>query len=94
MVDPSFSPARGYMQYVSSRDAVTLLPIICDHVLAGSKIHSDECAAYNGLSVLGYEHYQVCHKYTFVNRDDGTHTQHIESYWNKQKTELKNEWVV
>ena len=42
IVDPSSSPALGYMEIVYSQNAETLLPIIRKVVLPGTTIHSDQ----------------------------------------------------
>ena len=54
---------------VDRRDAVTLTPIICRHIAAGSEIHSDEWAAYRQLDAaagpngpMGYVHRTVNHQ--------------------------------
>ena len=84
LVDTSYRPARGVMRLIPSRDAVTLLPITQQYVLPGSIIHSDKWRAYSSIqSQLGLQHSTV----TFV-APNGTHTQNIESYWNKAKMKL------
>ena len=76
------------MQIVAARDATTLLPIINSHVASGTIVHSDEWAAYNRLpNVNSYS--SVNHSITFVDPITGTHTQHIESYWNRVKIKLQ-----
>ena len=67
-----------------------LLPIINSHVAPGTIIHSDEWRAYNHVSTLPNvcSHATVNHSVTFV-APNGTHTQHIESYWNWAKVKLK-----
>jgi hypothetical protein len=44
LVETSFTPARGAMKFVASRDQRTLLSIINTTVIAGSIIFSDEWA--------------------------------------------------
>ena len=91
MVDVSQTPALGYMEVVHQRDAATLLPIIQAHVAPGTVVHSDQWAAYNRISSLPNvsSHSTVNHSVTFVDPATGTHTQNIESYWNRCKTKLK-----
>ena len=95
MVDTSQSPALGYMQIVDRRDAATLLPIINDHVAPGTSVHSDKWVTYNRISSLSNvgSHSTVNHSVTFVDptteTSTGTHTQHVESYWNRCKTKIK-----
>lgn len=91
LVDTSTSPALGYMEIVPRRDAATLLPIINNHVAPGTIVHSDEWRAYNQVATLPNvsSHATVNHSMTFVAPTTGTHTQHIESYWNRAKVKLK-----
>ena len=88
--DTSHSPALGYMQIVAQRDAATLLPIIQSHVAPGTIIWSDQWAAYSNVSSLSHvaSHSTVNHSVEFV-APTGTHTQNIESYWNRVKMKLK-----
>ena len=91
MVDTSFTPARGYMEIVPRRDAATLLPIIHNHTRPNTIIHSDQWAAYGGVAALPTVagHSTVNHSLFFVDPATGTHTQHIESYWNRVKQKFK-----
>ena len=91
MVDVSHTPALGYMEVVPRRDAATLLPIIQQHLHPGSVVHSDEWAAYNQVQHLPNvsQHSAVNHSISFTNPINGTHTQNIESYWNRVKTKVK-----
>ena len=90
MVDVSNVPALGYVEIVQQRNAATLLPIIQAHIRPGTVIHSDQWAAYNRVSTLPgvAGHQTVNHSLEFV-APNGTHTQHIESYWNRVKGKLK-----
>lgn len=92
LVDTSHTPALGYMEVVSRRDAATLLPIIQAHVAPGTVVHSDQWAAYNRVANLPNvaSHSTVNHSVTFVDPVSGTHTQNIESYWNRVKVKLKH----
>ena len=91
MVDASHTPALGYVQIVNQRNAATLLPIIQAHIAPGTVVHSDEWAAYNRVATLPNvaAHSTVNHSITFVDSVTGTHTQNIESYWNRIKTKFK-----
>ena len=91
LVDTSQNPALGYMTVVACRDAHTLLPIIQAHVAPGTIVHSDQWRAYNNVATLPSVagHSTVNHSVTFVDPTTGTHTQHIESYWNRVKAKLK-----
>ena len=91
MVDTTHTPALGYMQVVPRPNAATLLPIIQQHVRLGTIIHSDKWAAYNCVRQLTSvaQHNTVNHSITFVDPTTGTHTQNIESYWNRVKTKCK-----
>ena len=89
IVDTSFKPAKGYVEIVSKRSASTLLPIIRKICLPGTIVHSDQWAAYRRISEMGYSHETVNHKLHFVDPLTGTHTQHVESFWNKLKSRCK-----
>ena len=78
MADSSKTPALGFMHFVSSRDAATLiLPIIAVYVASGTEVHSDQWIAYNRVGSLS----SIADRST-VNHsaliDTGTDTQHIE----------------
>ena len=91
IADTSYSPARCYMEIVPNRSANTLLPIIQRICRPGTIIHSDGWAAYAGIkNELGFEHKIVNHKQNFVDPISGTHTQNIESFWNKMKRVIKS----
>ena len=91
LVDTSYSPALGYMEIAPRRDAATLLPIIQARMLPGTIIHSDEWAAHRRVASLPNvsSHDTVNHSVEFVNSTTGTHTQSIESYWNRSKIKFK-----
>lgn len=89
IVDTSFKPARGFMTIVEKRSKEILIPIISEHAIPSSIIYSDEWAAYDGLFKIGYTHKTVCHKYHFKDPITAVHTQHVESYWNRQKNRIK-----
>ena len=90
MVDTSQTPSLGFMQIVQQRDAATLLPIIQQHLLPGTTVHSDEWSSYRRVARLPNvrSHATVNHSLEFVS-SSGIHTQNVESYWNRVKTKLK-----
>ena len=79
------------MELVSRRDANTLLPIIQAHVAPGTRVYSDEWAAYNQVQNLPNvsSHQRVNHSLHFVDPVTGVHTQTIESYCNRVKHKFK-----
>ena len=89
--DISQSPALGYMQIVNTRDSATPLPINNNHMAPGIIIHSDEWAAYNCIDSLPNvsSHSTVNHSVMFMDPATGTHTQNVQSYWNRCKTKFK-----
>lgn len=52
---------KAYIEMVPNRTRDTLFPIIQDHILPNSIIHSDEAPVYRTLNQNGYTHYTVCH---------------------------------
>lgn len=55
-----------FLKQVENRDCVTLQNIILDHVLPGTKIHTDCWRGYGDLNSLGYIHMKVNHSQNFV----------------------------
>ena len=77
------------MYPVNNRNADTLIPLIEKHVELGTRIFSDNWAAYFKLNEIGYPHFTVTHKTTFKqvyrNVDTGEfiqcNTNNIEGAW-------------
>ena len=91
MVDISHTTSTWVYASGAHRDAATLLPIIKQHVRSGTEVWSDEWAAYRQVQQLPpvTQHFTVNHSITFIDPTTGTHTQNIESYWNRVKTKFK-----
>lgn len=83
-----------FMQLVSQRDAATLLPIIQRHIRPGTRIWSDQWAAYNGLNGLGYQHQTVNHSVQYVDPVTGVHTNNIEARWSACKASFRRRWGI
>lgn len=79
----------GWIEFVESRDAPTLLPLIQRYVRPGTMIYSDGWAAYNNLPNIGYGHDRVIHADNFVDPVTGVHTNGVEAYWSRAKQKLK-----
>ena len=78
IVDTTVRPCVGYMEIVSHRDKKTLYPILQKRCIPGSRIYSDEWAAYRKVyEELGFDHETVNHSKNFVNPLTGVHTQAI-----------------
>lgn len=92
MVDTTTTPALGYAEVVPDRSSKTMIPIIEKIVRSGTIIQTDEWKSYNPLSNMDcYEHRKITHKYNFVDPITKVHTQHVESFNNKIKLDIKKE---
>lgn len=91
IVEISGLQSKYYVELVQNRKAETLLPLILSRVKANSIVWSDEWRAYKNLSKLNFCHETVNHSVNFVNPLNGTHTQNVESLWNKLKKRIKKE---
>ena len=89
IVDTSHKPALGYAEVIKNKSGEILIPISQRIVIPGSIIHTDEHKTYRLLIEKGYIHDTVCHKYNFMDPITGVHTQHVESYNNRIKLEIK-----
>ncbi len=84
---------KGFLQHVPDRSAETLLPIIQEHILPGTEIHSEMWRAYRQISRLPvaprYRHLAVNHSRNFV--DPVTHvcTNGIENMWMCAKKKIR-----
>lgn len=89
LLEGHHSSRRPVLRLVPSRARTTLIPIIKRHVRSGSTIYSDSWRAYvQSLTKEGYHHYPVNHKNNFVDPQTGSHTQHIERYWQTIKGQV------
>lgn len=84
---------KCFLVPVEDRSATTLLPIIQEWINPGSRIISDQWAAYNHIADSGdYIHVTVNHSYNFVNPlDREIHTNHVENMWMRAKKKLKRQ---
>ncbi|KAM0674369.1 hypothetical protein GVAV_001982 [Gurleya vavrai] len=67
----------------------TLIPIIINHVEINNIIYTDEHASYSSLMLNCFFDETGCHKFNFVNPINSVHTQHVESFNNALKYEIK-----
>ena len=81
--------AKGEIEFMSNvhamvvekTDKATLIPIIQQLIADGSAVFTDELAAYNSLSDLGYKH-QICNHDAMEFVIDGNiYTNNIEGFW-------------
>lgn len=74
---------KCFFTSTEDRSADRLLDIIERSVHPGTIIHSDCWAGYDTerLRELGMDHLTVNHSETFVDRETGVHTNHIEGTW-------------
>ena len=79
---------RVRAKVVRHTDAKTLLPEIRNTVEAGTLVHSDEAAVYNGLDGMGYWHDTVPHSKGVYVRAKDIHTNTIEGFWSQLKRSI------
>lgn len=80
---------KVWAEVIINKSIKTIMPIICDRVVVGSTIYTDEHRTYFALPRFGFLHQSVCHKYNFIHPVSGVHTQHVESFNNVLKIEIK-----
>jgi transposase len=59
--------------------------VICDYVLPGSTIHTDELASYRSISLRGFRHQTVCHGDGEYVSKHGATVNNIEGFWSMLK---------
>ncbi len=85
---------RVFATLIPDKKQETMIPFILDQVVAGSHVWTDEHRSYRCLTSLGFKHNTLCHKYEFVNQENGVNTQAVESFNNFIKRMIKNENCV
>lgn len=76
---------------VPDRTAATLLPLITQFVLPGTKIISDGWSAYGQIQNIqeqNYDHVAVNHSLHYVDPVTGLHTNTMEGMWNGMKKKI------
>ena len=83
----------GAVEFVESRTAEVLLPLIRKHVIPGTEIHSDQWPAYTHISDMDVQppfiHRAVNHSRFFRDPQTGVHTNNVEAYWSSIKRRFK-----
>ncbi|KCZ77588.1 hypothetical protein H311_01400 [Anncaliia algerae PRA109] len=80
---------RKMYLYFSSTSAMARYSRGSLTIINGSVICTDEHKSYSQLTSKGFLHLTVCHKYNFVDKETGTHTQAVESFNNCIKIAIK-----
>ena len=76
-----------WAEVVPNVEAKTLLPLLRQHVSAGSTVCSDTFSSYTGVAAGGYVHRMVDHSHTFSDRR-GSHINGLEGFWGYLKRRL------
>jgi len=71
----------------------TLFPIICENVLPGTTIHTDELKSYFGLQLRGYRHQTVCHAAKEYVSPYGCTVNNIEGFWAMLKRGIAGTYI-
>jgi transposase len=67
---------------IPNRTKKTIQPVIMEHVLPGTIIHTDEHHGYKGINMRGYRHQTVCHSHGEYVSPYGATVNSIEGFWN------------
>ena len=73
---------------VDKADGWTILPMIRENVVAGSKVYTDEYKVYDALPAMGHRHGQVPHAKQIYVRGQ-IHTNTIEGFWSNCKNGIR-----
>ncbi|EJF92614.1 IS1595-like element ISBta1 family transposase [Bartonella tamiae] len=78
---------KVYTVLVPNTRAVTLVPIIKEHVKPDSIVYTDTYRSYDVLDVSEFTHYRINHSKLFA--DKHNHINGIENFWNQAKRHLR-----
>jgi hypothetical protein len=78
---------KALVRPIEDRYEATLIPLIENHVVRGSIIHSDQWKGYAALTEYGWTH--LVAKKQFVDPESGAHTQEVKSFWNQIKRRVE-----
>ncbi len=67
---------------------VTLWPQICENILPGTMLHTDELFSYKSITLRGYGHRTCNHKQEEWVSDKGATVNNLEGFWNVLKRGL------
>jgi transposase-like protein len=83
---------KSFIVPVSNRNTETIMRVITENIIPGTKIITDQWRAYNSAfqRMPEYEHASVNHSISFINPNDPiVHTQNIEGLWSRSKYFLR-----
>jgi transposase len=71
----------------------SLVPVVQEHVLPGTHIHTDALPSYQHLGKLGYQHSKVRHQWKEWVGSEGQTVNHIEGFWNILKRGINGTYI-
>jgi transposase-like protein len=74
---------------IPDRSRKTLWPLICDYVLPGTTLHTDEMPSYRSISLRGYRHMTCNHAREEYVSPNGATVNSVEGYWNLLKRGIR-----
>jgi transposase-like protein len=70
---------------IPDRSRKSIWPAICDYVLPGTTLHTDEFASYRSISLRGYRHQSCNHSQNEYVSKSGVTVNNIEGFWSMLK---------